>query len=83
MSKVTMTDSQLEQIKEQYCELIVDGMDYKTLEVYAKEQMADYMDKLSYWEIKEEIDNYNPELFDELVDNVTQQYPKQVNNFGG
>ena len=58
-------------------------MDYKTLEVYAKEQMGNYMDSLSYSDLKEEIDNYNPELFDELVDNVTQQYPKQVNNFGG
>ena len=70
MSKLTLTDSQLEQLRDQYCELIVDGMDYKTLEVYAKEQMGNYMDKLSYWELKEEIDNYNPELFDELVDNV-------------
>ena len=70
MDKVTMTDLQLEQLRDQYCELIVDGMDYKTLEVYAKEQMGNYMDKLSYWELKEEIDNYNPELFDELVDNV-------------
>ena len=83
MSKLTLTDSQLEQLRDQYCELIVDGMDYKTLEVYAKEQMGNYMDKLTFSEIKEEIDNYNPELFDELVDNVTQQYPKQVNNFGG
>ena len=73
MSKVSLKSlniSQWEQLKEQYCELIVDGMDYKTLEVYAKEQMGNYMDKLSYWELKEEIDNYNPELFDELVDNV-------------
>ena len=83
MDKVTMTDLQLEQLRDQYCELIVDGMDYKTLEVYAKEQMGNYMDSLSYSDLKEEIDNYNPELFDELVDNVTQQYPKQVNNFGG
>ena len=74
MSKVTLTDSQLEQLRDQYCELIVDGMDYKTLEVYAKEQMGNYMDKLSYWELKEEIDNYNPELFDELVDNVGGEY---------
>ena len=86
MSKVSLKSlniSQWEQLKEQYCELIVDGMDYKTLEVYAKEQMGNYMDSLSYSDLKEEIDNYNPELFDELVDNVTQQYPKQVNNFGG
>ena len=70
MINLTLTDQQREELINNYCELIVDGMDYKTLEVYAKEQMGNYMDKLSYWELKEEIDNYNPELFDELVDNV-------------
>ena len=74
MDKVTMTDLQLEQLRDQYCELIVDGMDYKTLEVYAKEQMSNYMDSLSLSDIKEDIDNYNPELFDELVDDVGGEY---------
>ena len=83
MINLTLTDQQREELINNYCELIVDGMDYKTLEVYAKEQMSNYMDSLSLSDIKEDIDNYNPELFDELVDNVTQQYPKQVNNFGG
>ena len=27
--------------------------------------------------------NRDEELYDELVDNVTQQYPKQLNQFGG
>ena len=74
MDKVTMTDLQLEQLRDQYCELIVDGMDYKTLEVYAKEQMGNYMDSLSLSDIKEDIDNYDSELFDELVDNVGGEY---------
>ena len=33
--------------------------------------------------IKDEIDNYDEELYDELVDNVTQQYAKLPNTFGG
>ena len=83
MSKLTLTDSQLEQLKEQYCEIVVDSMDMKSLMIYAIEQMSNYMDKLSLSDIKEDIDNYDSELFDELVDNVTQQYPKQLNRFGG
>ena len=63
-----------EELINNYCELIVDGMDYKTLEVYAKEQMSNYMDSLSLSDIKEDIDNYNPELFDELVDDVGGKY---------
>ena len=74
MINLTLTDQQREELINNYCELIVDGMDYKTLEVYAKEQMGNYMDSLSYSDLKEEIDNYNPELFDELVDDVGGEY---------
>ena len=48
---------------------------------YVYETMVDYIDKLSDSEIKEEVYNYDEELFEELVDNVTQQYPKQLNTF--
>ena len=70
MFNLTLTDEQREELINNYCELIVDGMDYKTLEVYAKEQMGNYMDSLSYKELKEEVDNYDSDLFDELIDNV-------------
>ena len=74
MNNLTLTDEQREELINNYCELIVDGMDYKTLEVYAKEQMSNYMDSLSLSDIKEDIDNYDSELFDELVDNVGGEY---------
>ena len=72
-NKVTLTDAQRDALISQYCELVVDGMDYKSLEQYVYEQMVDYIDKLSDSEIKEEVDNYDEELFDELVDNVTTE----------
>ena len=76
-----LNSDQQNDIIQQYCELVVDNMDYKTMERYVLETMTDYFTKLSLIEIKEEIDNYDEELFDELVDNVTQQYPKQdINN---
>ena len=41
-------------------------------------------DKLTDSEIKERIASlYDEELYDELVDNVTQQYAKLPNTFGG
>ena len=73
MSKVSLKSlniSQWEQLKEQYCEIVVDSMDMKSLVRYAQEQMGNYMDSLSYKELKEDIDNYDSELFDELIDNV-------------
>ena len=39
--------------------------------------------KLTKEELKERVDCFDEELFEELVDNVTQQYPKQLNTFGG
>ena len=65
-----LTPSQKYDLISQYCEIVVDGMDYKSLEQYAHEQMTNYFDNLILSEIKEEIDNHDPELYEELVDNV-------------
>ena len=70
MSKLTLTDSQRDELINHYCEIVVDSMDMKSLMIYAIEQMADYMDKLEEHELIEQIDNYDSDLFDELVDNV-------------
>jgi hypothetical protein len=78
-----LTLLQREELIEQYTEIVVDNMDMQALIQYAQEQLAEYFDRLSDIELKEDIDNYDEELFDELVDNVTQQYPKQLNTFGG
>ena len=68
-----LTPAQKYDLISQYCEIVVDGMDYKSLEQYAHESMTDYFDNLILDEIKEEIDNYQEDLFDELVDNVTSE----------
>ena len=83
VKNVQLNVAQWETLKEQFVELIVDGMDYKSMEQYVTEQLTNYYDNLSYNELKEEVNNHDEELFDELVDNVTQQYPKQLNSFGG
>ena len=81
MNNQALNRQQLDDVIEQYVELITDNMDTKDLVRYAQEQLTDYFTKLSQHEIKEDIDCYSEDLFDELVDNVTQQYPKQdVNN---
>ena len=78
----TLTDSQRDELTQQYVEIVVDSMDLDTLVQYAKEQLIAYHNEDSIECLKEDIDNYDEELFDELVDNVTQQYPKQLNEFG-
>ena len=78
-----LTDSQQDEIIQQYVEIVVDGMDTKDLVRYAIDQLIAYHNEDSFECVKEEIDMYQDDLFEELVDNVTQQYPKQLNSFGG
>ena len=80
-----LSNSQRDELIEQYTEIVVDNMDMQALIQYAQEQLAEYFDGLSDVELKEDINRYddNDGLYEELVDNVTQQYPKQLNSFGG
>ena len=77
-----LNQSQKNELIEQYVDIVVDQMDVKTMMQFITEQLQynfrnDYTDE----ELREEVNNYDDELYDELVDNVTQQYPKQLNTF--
>tara|TARA_Y100001970_G_scaffold285583_1_gene405758 strand:- start:901 stop:1152 length:252 start_codon:yes stop_codon:yes gene_type:complete len=74
---------QRDELIEQYSEIVVDSMDMQDLIQYAQEQLATYLDKLSDSELKEEIDNRDDELFDELVDNITSTDPVVYNTNRG
>ena len=69
-----LNSRQRDELIDRYCEIVVDSMDMKSLMIYAIEQMSNYMDKLSDSELKEEVDNYDSELFDELIDNIKSDY---------
>ena len=66
-----LTNDQREGLIEQFVELVVDGMDTKTLVQIVSDNMTDYYEKCSDVELKEEVDNYSDELYDELLDNLT------------
>ena len=57
---------------EQFVELVVDGMDTKDLVRYVSEQLTEYYEDCSDIELKEFVDNYDEDLYDELVDNVKE-----------
>ena len=77
-----LTTAQKDALIEQFVEIQIDNMDHQCLYELATEYLLNSFDKLTDSEIKERIESlYDAELYDELVDNVTQQYPKQnVNN---
>ena len=78
-----LNDSQIDDIIKQYVEIKVDRMDTQELVEHVTENLTDWYSDFSLEELESVISGDDEELFDELVDNVTQQYPKQLNAFGG
>ena len=77
-----LTNAQRDELIEQFVEIQLDNMDTQSLYELASEYVTQSFDRLTDNEIKERIESlYDEELYDELVDNVTQQYPKQLNTF--
>ena len=81
-NKVTLTEAQRSELIEQFVEIQLDNMDTQSLYELASEYVTNSFDRLTDSELKERIESlYDEELYDELVDNVTQQYAKQLNTF--
>ena len=78
-----ITSKQREDVIEQFVEIIVDGMDINSLIAFATDKITEYYDTCSNRELKEEVDNYDEELFEQLVDNSNfiNQNPQKV--YGG
>ena len=80
---MTLTNTQRYELIEQFVELVVDGMDMKDLIQYVSDNLTEYYDDCSDVELKEYVDNYDEDLYDELVDNVTNETVIDINNTGG
>ena len=78
-----LTSAQKDELIEQYVELVVDNMDTKTLAQYVTDDLRCHFESVSLHELKDEVDNFDEELFDELVDNVTNETVLDTNNNGG
>ena len=78
-----LTSLQHNQLVEQYVELVVDNMDTKTMMQYITDDLRCHFESVSLNELKDEIDNFDEELFEELVDNVTNETVLDTNNNGG
>ena len=74
-----LTDSQRDKLTAQFAELVADNMDTKDLVRYAIDGMIEYFNEGSLDELKEEVDNFDEKLYDELVDNVTHTFTSEDN----
>ena len=66
-----LTNGQRDELIQSFVECVVDGMDTKTLVQIVSDNMTEYYEKCSDVELKEEVDNYSEDLYDELLDNLT------------
>ena len=67
-----LTNAQKDELIESYVELIVDSMSTKDLIAYVSDDLTNFCEKLTDNELKEEISlTLDDEMYDELVDNVT------------
>jgi len=69
-----LTNAQKDELIAQYSQLIVDSMDYKSLEQFVYDTLENDFNKLSNSELQDEIKySFDEEILDELVDNVTSE----------
>ena len=81
VKNVQLNNDQFGELIQQFVEIQVDNMDTKTMMEWITDELIFQYGKLSNEELKERVDCFDEDLFDELVDNVTQQYPKQNPTF--
>ena len=80
---IVLNNDQQDKLVDQFLKLQVNSMDMESLIEWVTDELIIKYEKLSKEELKERVECYDEELFDELVDNVTQQYAKLPNTFGG
>ena len=78
-----LTSAQRDELIEQFVEIQIDSMDMQSLIELASEYVTNSFDRLTDSEIKERVECYDEELYDELVDNVISNSTPVINNQGG
>ena len=72
--KLNLTAQQKDELIEQYVDLCVDSMDYKSLEEFVRNTLIDDFDKLSEIELKDEIRySFDKEVLEDLVNKVCRE----------
>ena len=81
---MTLTNDQFGDLVQQFVEIQVENMDIHTMEEWITDELIYQYGKLTPEELKERVDVYDEDgLYEELVDNVTNETFIDVNNTGG
>ena len=80
---IVLNNDQQDKLVEQFVELQVDSMDMESLFVWVTDELILKYEKLTKEELKERVVTFDEGLFEELVDNVTNETVLDINNTGG
>ena len=83
VKNVQLNNDQLSELKREFAELVVDNMDTKSLVQFVYYNLLLDYKQYNQHEMREAVDDYDDELYDELVDNVTNETVLDINNTGG
>ena len=67
---IELTPDQRDELTAQFAELVADNMDSKDLVRYAIDGMIEYFNEGSLDELREEVNTFDEDLYDELVENI-------------
>ena len=70
MTKINLTDEELQELKYHYVDRIVDNMSLEDLLQYVKEDMENAVNDLSEVEFLDQAQNYWEDHFDEVVEDI-------------
>ena len=78
-----LTSTQRDELIAQFVEIQVDNMDMQTLVEWVTDILINDYSKMTDSEIKERVECYHDELYEELVDNITNTDPIVYDTNGG
>tara|TARA_R100001463_G_scaffold47281_3_gene96104 strand:+ start:175 stop:396 length:222 start_codon:yes stop_codon:yes gene_type:complete len=68
-----LNQDQLDSIIDQFSEIIVDGMDHKSMYQFVYDNLVDYYSDLTQDELQDFVESHDPDLWNELIENETDQ----------
>ena len=76
----TLSSTELQILKNQYCDLIIDSMDYKSMEQFVYQTLQEDFDKCNQIEMKEEIElSFDDETYRDLINSIGENESTKYN----
>ena len=76
----TLCSTELQILKNQYCDLILDSMDIKSMEQFIYQTLQEDFDKCNQIEMKEEIElSFDDETYRDMLNNISESEEEKYN----